>query len=66
MASVTVSNITAETTFTASYSNVSDTCIVSVPSYLFYDACDSSTGLSNYGNDILLEGGSATTKTYDK
>lgn len=38
---------------------------MSVPSYLFYDACDSSTGLSNYGNDILLEGGSATTKTYD-
>jgi len=37
--SVTVNNISAETTFTASYSNVSDTCTVTVPSYLFYDDC---------------------------
>ena len=37
MATVTVS-VNSETTFTASYSNVTDTCTVTVgPSYLFYD-----------------------------
>ena len=50
VASVTVTNLSSDTTFTASYSNVSDTCTVTVgPSYLFYDACDSADGLSNYG-----------------
>lgn len=36
VATVTVS-VSAETTFTASYSNVSATCTVVVQSYLFYD-----------------------------
>ena len=48
IASVTVSNISAETTFTASYSNVSDTCIVSVPSYLFYDGGVTGNVNTNY------------------
>ena len=46
---VTVSNISAETTFTATYQGVSDTCTVTVQTYLFYDECNSSSGLSNYG-----------------
>lgn len=37
LATVTVTNISAETSFTASYNNVSDTCTVTIPSYLFYD-----------------------------
>ena len=42
VATVTVSNLSADTTFTCSYSNVSDVCTVTVgPSYLFYD--DAST-----------------------
>lgn len=57
MATVTVS-VSAETTFTASYSNVSDTCTVTVPTYLFYDACDTdNTNLydttTNYSNSTL-------------
>ena len=40
MATVTVS-VSAETTFTASYSNVSDTATVTVQQYLFYDDCTS-------------------------
>ena len=36
IAQVTVS-VSAETTFTCSYSNVTDTCTVTVPTYLFYD-----------------------------
>lgn len=40
VATVTVS-VSADTSFTASYSNVTDTCIVTVgSSTLFYDACD--------------------------
>lgn len=65
IASVTVINISTTTTFTCTYSNVSDTCTVTGPSYLFYDDCSSSSGLSNYGTAILLEGGSAPTLSYD-
>lgn len=38
IANVTVSNVSTATTFTASYSNVSDTCTVSLATYLFYDS----------------------------
>ena len=66
VASVTVSNISAETTFTATYSNVSDTCTVTVPSYLYYDACNSSANLSNYTTVVLGEGSSTSySLTYD-
>ena len=58
IASVTVSNVSTATTFTASYSNVSDTCTVTVQNYLFYDACDTdNTNLydttTNYSNSRL-------------
>ena len=35
IASVTVSNISAETTFTCSYQSVTDTCTVTVQTYIF-------------------------------
>lgn len=42
IATVTVNNISTDTTFTATYQNVSDTCTVTVPSpILFYDSCSS-------------------------
>ena len=58
IASVTVSNVSTATTFTASYSNVSATCTVTVQTYLFYDACDTdNTNLydttTNYSNSTL-------------
>ena len=47
MATVTVS-VSAGTTFTASYSNVSDTATVTVPTYVFYDTGVSGTANTNY------------------
>ena len=56
----------ASGTLTASYSNVSDTATVTVQTYLFYDACDSSSGLSNYGSSVIIRGSTATTTlSYD-
>lgn len=67
VASVTVTGLTATATFTASYSNVSDVCTVTVgPAYLFYDACDSADGLSKYGNSVYVKNTSSTlTLSYD-
>lgn len=66
IAEITVSNITGTVTFTASYSNVTDTCSVTAASYLFYDECNSASGLSNYGSSTLVRGSNATiTMTYD-
>ena len=60
IASVTVSNISSLTTFTASYSNVSAQCTVDIQSYLFYDDCSSASGLSQYGSSVLIRGTNAT------
>lgn len=61
---VTVS-VSTETTFTATYNNVTDTCTVTVgPSYLFYDDCSSSSGLSNYSL-LTLRGSTSPTLTFD-
>lgn len=67
IASVTVSNVSTATTFTASYSNVSDTCTVTVgPSYLLYDDCSSSSGLSNYGSSaVVFERNSTNTLAFN-
>ena len=46
-ATVTVS-VSANTTFAATYSNVSDTCSVVVQTILYFDAMDDSTTLTNY------------------
>lgn len=61
-ATITVENISSETTFTASYSNVSDTCTVTISSYIFYDE-GSITGVSNYSTAHILENGGTTTFT---
>ena len=47
MATVTVTGVTAQTTFTASYSGAIATCTVNVQSYLFYDDC-STNNTSQY------------------
>ena len=52
VATVTVS-VSAETTFTASYSNVSDVCTVTVQTGWF-DPCTSSDNLTGYGSYINL------------
>ena len=59
IATVTVT-VNSDTTFTASYSNVSANCTVTVPTYLFYDDCSSASGLSNYGASITVYRGSGT------
>ena len=65
VATVTVS-VDSETTFTASYSNVTDTCSVTYDTYLFYDKCNSSSGLSQYGTSVLVRGSNAVaTLEYD-
>ena len=56
----------ASGTLTATYSNVSDTATITVQSYLFYDACDSSSGLTNYGTVVDIKGSGAVIEmTYD-
>ena len=65
IATVTVSNVSSETVFTCSYSNVSDTCTVTVQQYLFYDACDSASGLSQYGEGISLRNSAKTSLAYN-
>lgn len=65
VATTTLTGLTSDITLTVSYSNVSDTCSITVVNYLFYDACDSSTGLSNYGSIIQVENSTSATMTYD-
>ena len=66
VASVTVTGISASTVFTATYQGATATCTVTVQSYLFYDACSSSSGLSNYGSSVLVRGTNASaTISYD-
>lgn len=65
IATVTVSNVSVLTTFTASYSNVSAQCTVTVPSYLFYDDC-SSDNTSQYTTLLQVNNTSTNaTLTYD-
>ena len=48
--SVTVSNISAETTFTATYSNVSDTCTVTTHTIIFDDSTEYSETVTPSGD----------------
>lgn len=68
VASVTVTGINASTAFTATYQGATATCTVTVQTYLFYDACDSATTLSNYESSITLRnsGSSAMTQNGTK
>ena len=67
IATFNLTGISSDCTLTATYDNVSDTATVTVgPSYLFYDACDSSSGLTNYGTPIMMKGrGGSVELTYD-
>lgn len=49
-------NITcsADITLTASYSNVSDTASVTYSPHLFFDECNSSSGLSQYSSTVRI------------
>ena len=60
-----MNNISSQTTFTASYSNVTAQCTVTVQSYLFYDDCSSSTGLTNYTFQAIESGTCTGTIEYD-
>ena len=66
VATATVS-VSATSTITATYQNVTDTCTITVPpSYIFYDECNSSSGLTNYGSLVSLESsGTNAGLTYD-
>lgn len=64
VAQVTVNNVSGTVTFTASYSNVSAQCTVTEQTYLFYDDCSSSSGLSNYSL-LTLRGSPSPTLTFD-
>ena len=65
MAEVTVSNVYAETTFTATYQNVSATCTVNVQSYIFRDGGvtgDVNTNYTNISNRCIIAIDTAGTK----
>ena len=58
---VLLAPITANsTTFTASYTNTSDTITVTKSTFLFKDSCTSSSNLSNYDSSVPIYQGSQT------
>jgi len=65
IASVTVSNISTATTFTASYSNVSDTCTVTVQTYLIYDDASVDNSSTLFGSYISLRSSGTNSVSYD-
>lgn len=63
VATVTVTGITTDTTFTATYSNVTATCTVTVaPTYLFYDSC-ATDNTSQYTNFYEIWASQSTIRT---
>lgn len=66
IATITVENISSETTFTASYQDATDTATVTVQNYIFYDT-GSASGISNYSETHLVEttGDTNFTLVYD-
>ena len=65
MATVTVS-VSAETTFTASYSNVSDTATVTVQTYIFYDDATTNNRDTLFGaSSISLRNSGTSTATWN-
>jgi len=58
VATFNLTGLVSSGTWTCTYSNVSDTCTITIASYLFYDACDTdNTNLydttTNYSNSTL-------------
>ena len=68
---VTVSNISAETTFTATYSNVSDTCTVTTSSVIYQPALDGTetkkqiSGTTTISNGVMTCGASYLSDGWD-
>ena len=54
MATVTVTGISSTTTFTASYSNVSDTCSVTVPGPAYSLSFSQDTYISPFFGDVTI------------
>ena len=66
VATFNLSGLTTSVTVTCSYGSATDTASVTVSSYLFYDDCSSSSGLSNYGTlHQLRVQNAAGTLSYD-
>ncbi len=61
IASVTVSNISSETTFTATYQNVSAVCTVSALTYIINDDASADNQSTLFGSSIALRNGANTT-----
>ena len=61
VASVTVSNISSETTFTASYNNVSDTCTVNVITYIINDDATADNSSTLFGTSYALRNSGTNT-----
>lgn len=65
IASVTVSNISSETTFTATYQNVTAVCTVSVLNYLINDDATSDNSSSLFGSSVPLRNSGSNTVSWD-
>ena len=57
--------VTETSTYATSTSSAVSVVVSTGPSYIFYDACDSSSGLTNYGSIVTLENGSGATLAYN-
>lgn len=65
IASVTVSNISSQTTFTATYQNVTAVCTVSVLNYLINDDATVDNSSSLFGSSIPLRNTGSNTVTWN-
>ena len=62
VAEFSLTGLSTSATYTCSYSNVSDTCTVTVQTYLFYDDC-STDNTSQYANFYEIWGATSTVNT---
>lgn len=64
VATFNLTGLSSSGTYTCSYSNVSDSCTITVVSYLFYDDCTTDMS-SQYGTVHQLKSNASVTLTYD-
>ena len=62
---VTVSNVASETTFTATFGSVSDTCTVTVMTYFINDDASADNSSTLFGNSIGLRNSGSNTAAYN-
>ena len=65
VAQVTVTNVSGTVTFTCTYSNVSDTCTVTVLTYFINDDATADNSSTLFGNSIALRNNGANTTSWD-